>query len=227
MVINLIIQKLNILEIKVKLLLFSPEHGEFFQRPNDHLSGYGCKKCQYKKTSKMNKFTNGVFIEKANQTHGDKYDYSLVKYDGYESKVKIICSKHGEFEQSPHAHLRGVGCPSCKESRGEKKVAEILIKNNIEFIRELTFSDLKYKSNLFYDFYLPKHNLFIEYHGVQHCKPVEFFGGKKSFLEGRKRDIIKYNYAINNGYKMLIIFNVLLKYLSELLTNKLKEISII
>ena len=53
---------------KSKVIIICPEHGEFFQRPNDHLSGYGCKKCQYKKTSKMNKFTNGVFIEKANQT---------------------------------------------------------------------------------------------------------------------------------------------------------------
>ena len=59
---------------------------------------------------------NNIFIEKANQIHYNKYDYSFVKYDGYENKVIICCPKHGEFKQSPHAHLRGAGCPVCKES---------------------------------------------------------------------------------------------------------------
>jgi hypothetical protein len=151
---------------KIKVIIICKEHGKFLQRPNDHLTGYGCKKCQYDKTSKENKFTTENFISRANKLYVNKFDYSLVVYDGYEKKVKIICKKHGIFEQTPHNHLSGTGCHSCCESRGEKKVAEILTKNNIEFIREFTFSDLKDKSNLFYDFYLPKHKLFIEYHGI-------------------------------------------------------------
>jgi len=212
---------------KSKVIIICPKHGEFLQRPNDHLSGYGCKKCQYEKISNENKFTNEIFIEKANQIHNKTYDYSLVEYDGYENKVFIVCKKHGEFKQSPHAHLNGSGCPVCKESRGEKKVSEILLKNNVLFEREVTFDDLKDKSNLFFDFYLPKHKLFIEYHGIQHFKSVDFFGGKNGFIKTRKHDIIKYNYAINNGYKMLWIINTPIKYLEYLLTSKLKEISII
>ena len=212
---------------KSKVIISCPQHGEFLQRPNDHLSGYGCKKCQYFKTSKENKFTNDEFIGKASKLHNNKFDYSLVVYDGYEKKIKIICKKHGIFEQTPHSHWSGAGCPSCSESRGEKKVAEILTENNIKFVRELTFSDLKDKSNLFYDFYLPEHKLFIEYHGIQHCRSVDFFGGKKGLVETRKRDIIKYKYAINNGYKIIWIFNIPPNNLNEILTKKLKEISII
>jgi hypothetical protein len=205
------------------VVIICPKHGEFLQRPNDHLTGYGCKMCQYKKTSKENRFTNEEFIEKANKIHSNTYDYSLVKYNGYENKIIVICSKHGKFQQTPHAHLIGVGCPICKESRGEKKVAEILMKNNIEFEREKTFPDLKYKSNLFYDFYLPKYNLFIEYQGVQHFITIEFFGGKKGLIERRKRDIIKYKYAVNNGYKIMWILNMSAKYLDELLMNGIKK----
>jgi very-short-patch-repair endonuclease len=197
------------------------------QRPNDHLSGYGCKKCQYEKTSKENKFTNEIFIEKAKQIHNNKYDYSLVKYNGYENKVIIICSKHGKFEQTPHNHLRDAGCPSCFESRGEKKVAEILLRYNIKFEREKTFPDLKDKSNLFYDFYLPEHKVFIEYNGKQHCEPIDFFGGKKSHIETRKHDIIKLKYAINNKYLLISLNNIPIKNMDETLVNALKYKSII
>lgn len=29
--------------------------------------------------------------------HGDKYDYSKVEYKRCDSKIRIICPKHGEF----------------------------------------------------------------------------------------------------------------------------------
>jgi hypothetical protein len=219
--------KVDYIGNKSKVIIVCPQHGEFSQRPNDHLSGYGCKKCQYEKTSKLNKFTNEIFIEKANNIHGNKYDYSLVKYDGYENKIIICCKKHGEFKQSPHAHLMGHGCTICKESQGEKKITEILLKYKIEFDREVTFIDLKDKSNLFYDFYLPKHKLFIEYHGIQYFKPVKFFGGNDGLIKTRKHDIIKYKYAIDNGYKMLWINNISIKNLENTLIDKFKKISVL
>jgi very-short-patch-repair endonuclease len=212
---------------KSKIIIVCSKHGEFTQRPNDHLSGYGCKKCQYEKTSKENKFTDEIFVEKAKQIHGTKFDYSLVKYGGYENKIIIICKKHGIFEQTPHAHLCGIGCPSCKESQGERKVAEVLTKNNIQFERQVTFNDLKDKSNLFYDFYLPEHKLFIEFDGIQHYKPVSFFGGENAFELRKKHDLIKYKYAVNNKYKILKIRFIPPKYLEEAFVNKLKEISIL
>ena len=45
--------------------------------------------------------------------HGDKYNYSKVKYVNNYTKVCIICPKHSEFEQSPYQHLQGQGCPIC------------------------------------------------------------------------------------------------------------------
>jgi hypothetical protein len=212
---------------KDKITIICPKHGEFSQRPNDHLTGYGCKKCQYEKISKENKFTNNIFIEKANKKHNNTYDYSLVKYNGYENKITIICKKHGEFNQSPHAHLGGAGCPKCKESFGEKKIAEILLKYNIQFEREKTFKDLKYRANLYYDFYLPNHKVFIEYHGIQHFAPVKFFGGKNALIETRKRDIIKLKYAINNNYLLISLYNIPIKHMDELLTKALNYKSII
>lgn len=59
------------------------------------------------------KLTTKEFIERAKLKHGNKYNYSLVKYDGAKIKVKIICSIHGEFNQIATNHLSGSGCPKC------------------------------------------------------------------------------------------------------------------
>ena len=60
------------------------------------------------------KFTKKDFIKKAQETHGDKYDYSKVEYVDSYTKVKIICKEHGIFEQEANSHLRGSGCKVCR-----------------------------------------------------------------------------------------------------------------
>jgi len=52
-------------------------------------------------------------IERFIATHGDRYDYSLVEYNGMRQKVKIICKEHGIFEQIPYDHYSGHGCSIC------------------------------------------------------------------------------------------------------------------
>ena len=53
-------------------------------------------------------------IEKAVEKHGDWYDYSQVNYVNSNTKVKILCPKHGEFWQTPNEHInRGSGCILC------------------------------------------------------------------------------------------------------------------
>jgi hypothetical protein len=54
------------------------------------------------------------FIKEAKKVHGDKYDYSKVKYTRSDRKVCITCPIHGEFWQTPTAHnYYGYGCPKC------------------------------------------------------------------------------------------------------------------
>ena len=102
-----------------KLKITCPEHGEFEQVAGTHLNGSKCKLCPRKKYKES---TTEKFIEKARKVHGDKYDYSLVEYIGCMDKVKIICSKHGVFEQVASTHLSGSGCVNCprKKSTTEK-----------------------------------------------------------------------------------------------------------
>jgi len=56
---------------------------------------------------------NYTFELMSRVVHGDKYDYSKVKYLSTHRKVSIVCLKHGEFLQAPSKHLIGRGCPIC------------------------------------------------------------------------------------------------------------------
>ena len=98
---------------KVCIICNEPEHGEFWQTPNDHTKGHGCPKCKGDKTREKKTSTKEEFIKKARLVHGNKYDYSKVEYVNSRTKLCIICPKHGEFLQKPNNHTQGQGCPKC------------------------------------------------------------------------------------------------------------------
>jgi len=96
-----------------KVQITCPIHGEFEQKPHDHLSGSGCNKCGYEKIGFKLSSNTEEFIEKAILVHGDRYDYSKVVYVKNRLNVTITCPTHGDFEQTPNSHLSGKGCQVC------------------------------------------------------------------------------------------------------------------
>ena len=80
----------------------------------------------------MPKLTTEDFIAKAKAIHGDKYDYSKVKYVDYLTKVHVVCPRHGEFWQRPNIHLQGKGCPKC----GRERIAVSSRKTLEQFLQE-------------------------------------------------------------------------------------------
>ena len=107
-----------------KICVICPEHGEFWITPANHLSGQGCKICGIIERSKKRKKSIEQFIKESKTVHGDKYDYSKVKYYNIDKKVCIICPEHGEFWQTPYHHLNGCGCPKCV---GQGKTTEDVV----------------------------------------------------------------------------------------------------
>ena len=106
--------KVNYKNSETKVCIICPEHGEFWMTPASHVRGYNCPKCANINRGRYKKWGIDEFIEKAKFIHGDKYDYSKVEYKGIEDKVCIICPEHGEFYQTPSAHvLLKQGCPKC------------------------------------------------------------------------------------------------------------------
>ncbi len=183
-----------------KIKIICPIHGVWEQKPNKHLSGQGCRKC-----SGSNKLTTELFINKSNEAHDCKYDYSLVDYKDHYSKVKIKCPAHGVFEQGAGSHISGIGCPRCKESKGEKKIFNQLVKKGIIFETQKTFNGCKFKNKLRFDFYLPEYNICIEYDGEQHYKPISYYGGHEQLLLTQKRDSIKTQFCQDNDIQLIRI----------------------
>jgi len=74
----------------------------------------------------VKRLTQKDYIRDCERVHNNKYDYSLVNYRNTRSKIRIICNKHGVFEQISKAHKDGQGCPSCAGNN---------VLNKSEFIR--------------------------------------------------------------------------------------------
>ena len=96
-----------------KVKIICPIHGEFEQAPAAHVRGNECPLCANRNRGRLSRRSLEEFISKAREVHGDKYDYSKVEYVNVDTKVKIICPTHGEFEMRPMSHLLGRGCPRC------------------------------------------------------------------------------------------------------------------
>lgn len=106
----------------------------FYQDPWSHLRDYiECKKCKEDKKNKELLQKQKEFIKKSIKIHGDKFDYSKVRYIGVDEKVQIICLKHnGEFSQTPINNLAGNnGCTYCQDEKRQENAdkKEKLLKN--------------------------------------------------------------------------------------------------
>jgi len=202
---------------KSKIKIRCKEHGVFEQRPTRHLSGDGCPMC-----NGGVKLNRDEFIENAREKHENKYDYSLVEYVNSQTKVNIICQKHGVFEMKPNSHISGQECPHCKnKSFGENFIYNWLFKHSIEFETQKSFNNCKNIKRLKYDFWIPNKNILIEYDGKQHYTPIKYMGGEMGFKSVQTNDRIKTEYAINNGFKLLRIPYTERKNLSNILKNNI------
>ena len=130
---------------QTKVCIICPEHGEFWQTPNNHLNGQGCPIC-----GGSFPMTRDSFIIRARGVYGWKYDYSKVEYRNNQTKICIVCPKHGEFWQTPGSHLGGCGCPECaNESRAEKKrfsLDEFLLRARALYGFKYDYSKVDYKN---------------------------------------------------------------------------------
>ena len=202
--------KVNYKHSDVNIKVICKKHNlEFEVTPNNFIGNiHNCPECVKENYNKL-EFTTEEFIVECKLAHGeDKYDYSKVEYTGACNKIIVICSKHGEFTQFAADHKNGFGCVNCSSSRGENAVKLYLESNNIKFEQQKMFDGCIYKSKLRFDFYLPDFNTCIEFQGIQHRKPVMYFGGEIAFKETLARDEIKSDYCKTNYIELICLSDV-------------------
>ena len=106
---------------KVKIICheldeYGNEHGEFWQDISQHLRGKGCPKCGNRRKTTI------TFCKEFREKYGNKYDLSLVEYQGISEHVTVICPtcKH-VFQITPHNMLMGRNCPNCAILRAKER----------------------------------------------------------------------------------------------------------
>lgn len=193
-----------------------------YQLMNSH---YGCEKCSYEERGLNIRITYNDFVSKSRATHGDKFDYSKANVIDYDTPVEIICKKHGSFWQSPDNHIHGCGCTFCRESKGERGIAEWLDSHNILYKREyfITPTQVLFGRNKFrVDFYLPNDNMIIEFHGRQHYENTQFYKrSEEDFQEQLDRDRRLREYCKQHGITLIEIPYTKIKEIDKILDKKI------
>lgn len=168
--------------------------------PSSFLQGHGCPYCFGK-----HKKSNEQFQQEVYDLVGNEYTF-LDKYINTDTKLRI---KHNRceniYEVKPSNFLFGYRCPYCNSPKGETVITKLLDTFSIEYEYQKTFPDLKDKSYLSYDFYIPDQNILIEYQGIQHYQPVDHFGGDDRFMVQQKHDQTKLDYAKEHGYNLIAV----------------------
>lgn len=159
-----------------------------------YLNGYGCSTCYGNKTK-----TSEEFIKEL----PDGYEL-LSEYKNNRTKVKLKHECGFCYETTPGNLLalknedkystRGL-CPKCtrKRSRGEKVIRDFLEDNNIEYIEQYPLTIEQH--SLRFDFYLPKHDIYIEFLGIQHFEQKAFNRTEKQFHNQVDNDNRKRRYC--------------------------------
>jgi hypothetical protein len=197
------------------IVITCPLHGNFLQKPYSHIAGIGCALCGFNSASlKRRKCLNQFILDSKSKHIFAKYDYSQAEYSTSKTKICIICPTHGKFWQTPNKHLRGCGCPKCRESIAETQIRSWLENKKVLYEKEYRISNCKNIFSLPFDFAIFQngslHGL-IEYQGVQHYKPIKRsknWSDEKTnnkFLEMKQRDKIKKDYCKSQKIPLLTI----------------------
>lgn len=162
------------------------------------LKGQGCYFCGLEKLSQHRTLS----IEEYQKKVSNKHSYiTVLEYTGINNHAKFKCNLCGEIWESNAGSIRR--CHNCDTFyKGEKKISDLLDSWNIAYITQYKFEHCKDKRSLPFDFFLPDHNLCIEFDGLQHFKQVD---GWTDLNIIQKHDKIKNEFCNKNNIQLIRI----------------------
>jgi len=96
----------------------------------------------------MKAYKKEWFLRRAKEVHGNKYNYEKIEYVNLNTKITIICPRHGEFQQKPSKHLIGQDCRKCMKYKLRKKFQlskeEFLKRSNKTHNNKYDYSKVNY-----------------------------------------------------------------------------------
>jgi len=153
------------------------------------------------------RITNEEWVLKAEKKHGKRYDYSYVDLHNKENnKIRIECSKHGIFLQSPGSHLLGKGCKNCANESQSMTTEEFINKGNHIHKNKYDYSYVRYsdiKSHV--SILCPKHGMFLQtpFQHLYHKTGCHTCGQHYSVSRGESSWLDSMNIPNNKEYRQV------------------------
>lgn len=169
-------------------------------------SQVNCASCACIASNENSSTTLNTFLGRLSNIHEGRISL-LSCYGGITKKAFFRCNKCKHVFEKMAGLLvnQKTGCPYCVFSKGEILIENYLQDAEITHYAQKRFADCRNISTLPFDFYLPDHNICIEYDGIQHFEPIDYFGGQESFERQQQNDRIKDQYCSSNGIKLIRI----------------------
>lgn len=207
-----------------KMKIICREHGVF--ETATHQFGTGCKSCHYE----SRRLSIADFVERAEEVHNNRYDYSQSIYKSSNEKIGIICKEHGMFYQYPFDHMNGFGCAKCSNKSPlttDKFIQLSAEAHNNRYDYSLSNCISSHKK---IKIICPVHGIFeqVAYdhmigHGCFNCNGMKgiysssFF---ENYPEEKSKDALLYLLSIKNNNETMIKIGITIRTIDERYSNK-------
>lgn len=173
-----------------------------------NLRGGQCRSCGCLKKESDNAPNTKNVINMLGKTFGH---LTVIARDGsdHRGEAKWLCQCDCGYSQPISVlgsnlrtgHTTSCGCD--RRSKGEQKIANILLKNQIKFITEYRLKDIyQYR----FDFYIPDWNCLIEYDGETHFDlSLHGWHTEEQLAKTLERDELKNKYCLEHNIPLIRI----------------------
>jgi very-short-patch-repair endonuclease len=121
-------------------------------------------------------------------------------------ECRCDCGNISEVSLGQLTRHHTLSCGCRHQSKWEMMIRDFLSSLDVDFKEQYRFEDCwnqKHSDRLPFDFYLPTHNIIIEYDGEHHFTPVKGWGGEDKFKITQQNDLIKNQYCFYNNITLL------------------------
>ena len=194
------------------------------------LQGCKCRECAGRHVPREKRADD--FLKRAYKKYGTElFDLSRVhvQYINNDTYVEVRCLKHNLwYLVTPDTFIRKAGgCPICNTSKGEMEIILWLREHDVRYEKEpiWTHNNMFCKRNyLKPDFWLPDHNLIIEYNGEQHYENVGLFRRDKNWTleDQQERDMTIRDLCREKNIRLLEIPYTEFDHIKDILAKNVK-----
>jgi len=162
------------------------------------------------------KFLNKYFDDFSRATSGIRYRYDWFMNSAVRRSeiTQIIRDCENKTRES-------LGVPRIGEGWISEMTLYNFLNTSFEEITVIHHASPDFLGKQHYDIYFPDYKIAVEYQGVQHHRPVDYFGGEEAFKKNLERDARKKQISKTNN---IILIEVLPNYDQDKLLKKIKKL---